>query len=59
MLMILCAPEMPVKMGETCSLASGSSNLLPEFKLRNNVGVSRFKIAKRIFVTNTAVHISV
>jgi hypothetical protein len=34
----------------------GPPLLLPEVKLRHTCGTSRFKIAKRIIVTNTAVH---
>jgi hypothetical protein len=37
-------------------LHRGPPLLLPEFKLRHKSGTSRFKIVKRIIVTNTAVH---
>lgn len=37
----------------------GPPLLLPRLKIRNKSGASRFKIVKRIIVTNTAVHISV
>jgi hypothetical protein len=37
----------------------GPPLLLPGVKLRNISSASRFKIAKRIILTNTTVHISV
>jgi len=37
----------------------GPPLLLPSVKLQHKQGTSRFKIAKRIIVTNTAVHRSV